>query len=92
MSGFLQVAAGVSLTVVAVSMGLVALRVIRGRTVPDRVISLDLAGVLVVATIGIAAVAYDSDSLIDVAIVTAIVSFLGTVAFARYLERRVKRG
>jgi len=35
------------------------------------------------------AIARDLPVLLDVAIVLALLSFLGTVAFARYLERRV---
>jgi multicomponent Na+:H+ antiporter subunit F len=63
------------------------IRLLRGPSVPDRVVALDLLTVLVVAVVAIYNVATEQSVLFDAAIVLALLAFLGTVAFAQYLER-----
>lgn len=72
------------------SAGLVCafIRLARGPYLPDRVIALDLISVLAMGFIVAYAVRFNQPNFIDVAIILAIISFLGTVAFAYYLERR----
>ena len=64
------------------------IRVLRGPTVPDRVVALD--GLLSVVVIGIIVAAAKSDSGITLStvLVVALVGFVGTTALARYVERR----
>ena len=61
-------------------------RVVRGPTLPDRVVALDLMGVLVVAIAVTSAALSGSRFYLDVAIVIALISFVGTVGYARYVE------
>ena len=63
-------------------------RVFRGPSLPDRVIALDMIGILAVAMIAVFSVAIDNTSLLSVAVVAALILFLGTAAFAIYIERR----
>jgi multicomponent Na+:H+ antiporter subunit F len=63
-------------------------RMVRGPSLPDRVVALDMLTVLMVAFAGVFVVATGRAAFLDVAIVLALVGFLGTVAFARYAERR----
>ena len=73
------------------SAGLVSvfIRLLRGPYLPDRVIALDLLSILAMGFIVAYAVRFNQPNFLDVAIILAIISFLGTVAFAYYLERRV---
>lgn len=64
-------------------------RLARGPSLPDRVVALDLLTTLAIGMIAVYAIAMNQPVLLDVAIVLALLSFLGTVAFARYLEKRV---
>ena len=73
-----------------VALCLAFVRLVRGPTLPDRVVALDLITVLTVAIIALYAIATDERVLLDAAIVLALMAFLGTVAFARYLERRAQ--
>jgi multicomponent Na+:H+ antiporter subunit F len=66
-------------------------RLAKGPSVPDRVVALDLIGVLAVGMIAVYAVATHQPVFMDVAVVMALIAFLGTVAFARYLEKRTMR-
>lgn len=76
---------------IMLSVGLVSafIRLARGPSLPDRVIALDLISVLAIGLIVVYAVRFNQPNFLDVAIILALISFLGTVAFAYYLERRV---
>jgi len=69
------------------AIGLAFVRLVRGPSVPDRVVALDLIAVQVVAAVAAYNVATNQSVLFDAAIVLALVAFLGTVAFAGYTER-----
>jgi multicomponent Na+:H+ antiporter subunit F len=66
----------------------VFIRLLRGPSLPDRVIALDILSILGIGMIVVHAVSTNQPVFIDVAGVLALVSFLGTVAFAAYVERR----
>ena len=63
------------------------LRLAMGPSVADRVVALDLIGVLSVGIIILYSVATGLPVFLDAAITLALVSFAGTIAFARYIER-----
>jgi multicomponent Na+:H+ antiporter subunit F len=79
----------VAMPVMSLALVLAFVRLVRGPTLSDRVIALDLTGTVGMGMIAVYAIARDLPVLLDAAIVLALISFLGTVAFARYLERRV---
>jgi multicomponent Na+:H+ antiporter subunit F len=64
--------------------------VVRGPSLSDRVVGLHLIAVLAVGLIAMVALDSNQPVILDAAIVLALVAFLGTVAFARYLERRAQ--
>ena len=53
-----------------------------GPTLPDRVIAIDLIGVLMVCLLVVTAAATGQQAFLDVAMVVALISFVGTVAYA----------
>jgi len=65
-------------------------RLVRGPTLPDRVVALDLITALAVGFISVYAVKTGQRAFLDVAIVLALIAFISTVALARYLERRAQ--
>ena len=71
-----------------VAMFLAFARLVLGPSLPDRVVALDLIGLIAVGIIAAYDILTRQPVLLDAAIVVALVSFLGTVAFARYVERR----
>lgn len=83
----LDITIGIALLMLTVAALLTFLRVVRGPTLPDRVVAIDLIGVLIVGVIVVAAAATGDQTFLDVAIVIALISFVGTVAYARYVER-----
>jgi multicomponent Na+:H+ antiporter subunit F len=62
-------------------------RIARGPSLPDWVVALDLGGSLVVGIVAAYGILAAQPVFLDVAVAVALVAFLGTAAFARYLER-----
>jgi multicomponent Na+:H+ antiporter subunit F len=84
---YFQAAIVLTSLMLTVAMILAFVRLVRGPSLPDRVVALDLITILVVAIVATYDIATDQPVLFDAAIVLALVAFLGTVAFARYVER-----
>ena len=75
----------------ALSVVLAFIRLLRGPSLPDRVVAFDLMTSVAVGIMALYSIATEETVFLDVAIVLALISFLGTVAFARYLEQRGKK-
>jgi len=65
-----------------------ALRAVLGKTSPDRVVAVDTMGTLAVAALVCAGAALAEVIYIDVALVYALLSFVGTVFISKQLEER----
>jgi len=77
----------IALTMLAMAAGMTFIRLAKGPTLPDRVIAIDLIGVLLVCLLVLMAGATAQQAFLDVAMVVALISFVGTVAYAQYIER-----
>lgn len=62
------------------------IRLVLGKTLADRAVALDTINTLVVAGMIVGAVAFDSPTYVDVAIVYALLSFITTLYIAKFLE------
>jgi multicomponent Na+:H+ antiporter subunit F len=80
----------VSIAAVMISAALFIslVRVIWGPSLPDRVVAVDLIGASSVCLMAVGAAGYKEPAFLDAAVVIALLSFLGTVAYSRYIERR----
>ncbi len=78
------------LAALALALLLSVARLVRGPSLMDRVVALELMAGLVVGVIAVYAIGTDDPDLLDVAITLALVAFLGAVALARYAERSVR--
>jgi multicomponent Na+:H+ antiporter subunit F len=76
----------VALALLGGAVLLVTVRLGRGPGLPDRVVALDLLGTLAVGIMAAWAVAAGDPVYLDVALLVALATFVGTVAFARYSE------
>ena len=88
LSGLIPTTSYMALCMMGVAILLAAVRLIRGPSLPDRVVALDLISILVAGTIAIYAIASRQAVFLDVATILALIGFLGTVAFARYIEKQ----
>ena len=67
------------------------LRMLRGRSFPDRAVALDTLLVVVVCGIAVDAARTGSGAYLDVLVVAALLGFTGTALVARFIERRGAR-
>lgn len=63
-------------------------RLARGPSLPDRVVAFDVMTATAAGILAVNTIAARQAVFLDAAIVLALIAFLSTVAFARYLERR----
>lgn len=62
-------------------------RVIKGPTIADRMVGIDIMGILVVGITTIIALKSNRMFIIDIGIAWIILSFIGTLSLAKYLGR-----
>jgi multicomponent Na+:H+ antiporter subunit F len=86
-SDILAAAVQVSFLMLGAAIVLAFLRLVRGPTLPDRVVALDLIAVLAAGFIATDVIATGEPVFLDAALVLFLVAFLGTVAFAAYVAK-----
>jgi multicomponent Na+:H+ antiporter subunit F len=83
----LEMVTQAALVTLGVALLIAVVRLVKGPTLPDRIVAMDLVGVLVVGLIVMLAASTDVPATLDAAIVIALIGFVGTVAYATYVER-----
>ena len=83
----LETVTQVALMTLGVALILAVVRLVRGPTLPDRIVAMDLIGVLVICLIVVLAASTSVRATLDAAIVIALIGFVGTVAYATYVQR-----
>jgi multicomponent Na+:H+ antiporter subunit F len=61
-------------------------RIIRGPTIPDRMVGIDIFGILVVGICAIISIQTEKSFILDIGIAWIILSFIGTITLAKYLS------
>ncbi|OCA81488.1 Na(+)/H(+) antiporter subunit F [Bacillus sp. FJAT-27225] len=64
-------------------------RLIMGPSIPDRIQALDAIGINLISGVAITSVILRTHAFFEVILLIGILSFIGTFAFARFLERGV---
>lgn len=85
--GFVGIAANITAMMIFLSIIFATVRLIRGPSLSDRVVALDLISILLVAFLVVFAFASSVYAYLDAALALALVGFLGTVAFARLINQ-----
>jgi multicomponent Na+:H+ antiporter subunit F len=75
-------------TVLLIGVVLSLGRLVRGPKMADRVVVIDLLSTIGIGLIVAYAIATDEPVFMDVTAIIALVGFLGTIAFAYYLQRK----
>lgn len=83
-----EVISHVTLATLGLALLIAFIRLVKGPTLPDRIVAMDLFGMLVVGLIVVLAAWSGVRATLDAAIVIALIGFVGTVAYATYVERR----
>lgn len=80
--------AGIALGFLAITIALSFIRLRIGPSLPDRVVALDLLTSVGIAVTAVYAMIVEQPVIMDVATILALISFLGTIAFAYYVDLR----
>jgi multicomponent Na+:H+ antiporter subunit F len=79
------------LAILGVALVFAFVRMIRGPRSPDRLVALEVMSAIGISMMALSAILFDQPVLLDVILVVALVSFIGTVALATFIERRSMR-
>ena len=71
---------------VGLGMFFAVIRLIKGPSVSDRVVALDTLNVITIGLIALLAFTFENSLFLDIALVYAILAFMETIVFGRYLE------
>jgi multicomponent Na+:H+ antiporter subunit F len=63
-------------------------RIGRGPSAPDRTVAIDILGIVIVGFCALMSLATGKDYYLNIAIAWALLSFIGTIALAKFLEGR----
>ncbi len=75
--------------VILISLSMLAFiyRLIIGPSTPDRVVALDSIGVALICMVALISVLAESSFFLEIILLLAILAFIGTVAFSKFLEK-----
>lgn len=77
----------ISLIIVILSMVGLLYRILRGPSIPDRLIALDAIGVMLISATALLSIIFETRFFIDVILMIAALSFIGTVSFSKFIEK-----
>lgn len=90
---FFTTTAYIALGIISISTLLTLVRFLKGPSLPDRVISLDVFSANLLAALAIYSVLAGESSYLNVALIMSLIAFVGTMTFAYYLvQKRPKPG
>ena len=77
----------VSFALLGIAFLLTVVRLVRGPSLPDRILALDTLNVNAIALIVVYGIQLRSTLFFEVALLIAVMGFIGTVALTKYLQR-----
>jgi len=77
------------LTIIGAGIILCLLRMLKGPTAPDRAVAVDTIATVTAALLVVLGSIFERYVYLDVALVYAVLTFIGTVAIARFFEKGI---
>ena len=84
----MTVVAWISASMLALAALLTTLHVMRSRNLPDRAIGVDMLVALILNSLAVGIAVTQDDLVAALLLIIGLLSFLGSVTIARYIERR----
>ncbi|MBE0611143.1 MAG: cation:proton antiporter [Dehalococcoidia bacterium] len=88
-NGFIEVTA---MLMMSAGLVLAMVRLVRGPSLPDRVVALDLITMLGLGMLAVYSMSTERTAYLDVGIVLTLVTFIATISFAYFIEKGTGRG
>ncbi|WP_088809820.1 MULTISPECIES: Na(+)/H(+) antiporter subunit F1 [unclassified Listeria] len=83
----LKIALSIALLLYSISTFLYLYRILKGPTTSDKVVALDSIGMNLVSTVALLSMFYDTNAYLDVILLIALLAFIGTVSFSKFIEK-----
>jgi multicomponent Na+:H+ antiporter subunit F len=80
------------LPMLSLAVLLIFVRFAKGPGVVNRIVALDLLITTGIGIIAVYSILTNQSTFLDIAMILALIAFLGTIAFSYYLEKREKNG
>lgn len=77
----------ISLLIVILSMVGILFRIFLGPSTPDRLVALDVIGVMFISATALLSILFDTAFFFEVILLLAVLAFIGTVSFAKFIEK-----
>ena len=77
----------ISLLIIVLSIIGLLIRIIIGPSTPDRLIALDAIGVVIISATALLSVLFGTGFFMEIILLIAIMSFIGTIAFSKFIEK-----
>jgi len=77
----------ISLILVLISVFGLLYRILKGPSLPDRLIMLDAFSVTLISVTALLSVLFGTEYFMEIILLIAIISFIGTIAFAKFIEK-----
>lgn len=81
----------VILPILAISVILIFIRLLKGPSIPDRVVAVDLLVTIGIGLTAIYSILSEHSTFLDIGLLFGLIGFLGTVAYSSYLEKQKKK-
>lgn len=78
-----------SVVLISIAILIAILRIVLGPSLPDRVLALDVIGVNIIASIAVISVLMNTKAFLEAILVLGVLSFIGTIAYSKYILRGV---
>ena len=88
---FFEAAIGISMFMMSAALLIILIRMIIGPSLEDRIIGLDLMITIGIGLIAMYSIISGNAIFLDIAVIMALIGFVGTTAFAYYMERRSRK-
>ena len=75
----------ISMSLYIIAILLALYRIIRGPSMPDRVVALDMIGVNLISAVAVFSVALSTHAFLEVILIVGILAFISTIALARFV-------
>jgi len=86
MNGLVSVALWLAWAMISAGFAIGLARLVKGPSLPDRIVALDMLALTAIAAACLMVLGTGHAAYLDFAMVMSLISFLSTVAFARYVE------
>jgi len=77
----------VSITLLSIALLLTLYRFIKTTTLADRVVAFDVLGIMSISLLVLLSLSFQREIYLDIALVLALIGFLTTTLFGRYIEK-----